>query len=331
MRMNGNLKALALAILLAALVPVAAAAQVTEQSQPQQGEKEKSSGVMSKIFGQDSKDKKEPDAPQKSAPTVAPQGSKDTGAAPPKTSTQTDKPAQAVTASSTAAGETAKPSSSSTIPAELQAGRREMLSEEEAAIVPYYNNFLKDYRLGPEDVVSIEVFNQPRYSKSNITVPPDGRISFYLIPEGVRVVGKTTQQVQEEIQKKLDEYIIDPQVTVYLEKAMSARYSVLGDVGKPGVMIMTRRVSVMEALAEAGGVLNTGDKKKVIILRRKADGTLSAIPVNVSNIEKGRAKEMAYLAPGDQVIVPGNRLKSIQQLMGFVPMLSFGRIFGLPF
>jgi polysaccharide export outer membrane protein len=213
----------------------------------------------------------------------------------------------------------------------VQAGRSEQLSEEEAAIVPYYNNYLKDYRLGPEDVISIEVFNQPRYSKTGITVPPDGRISFYLIPEGVRVVGKTTQQVQEEVQKKLDEYIIDPQVTVYLDKAMSARYSVLGDVGKPGVMIMTRRVSVMEAIAEAGGVLNTGDKKKVVILRRKADGKLYPIPVNLAAIERGQAKEMDYLSPGDQVIVPGNRLKTFQTLMSFTSILSFSRIFGLPF
>ena len=144
----------------------------------------------------------------------------------------------------------------------MQAGRREQLSEDEAAVLPYYNNFLTNYRLGPEDVISVEVFNQPRYSRSNITIPPNGRISYYLIPEGVLVVGKTTQQIQEEITKKLDEYIIDPQVTVSLEKAMSARYSVLGDVGTPGVKIMTRRVSVYEAIAEAGGVLKPAIKRR---------------------------------------------------------------------
>jgi polysaccharide biosynthesis/export protein len=304
MRINRVLKALALAMLLALASPGPGSAQQT--AAPQDGGKEKSGGAMNKVSGdkasapqeEPQKQKSEPDAPKNSDPVIV----------------QEDKPA-----------------APSNVPADLQAGRREQLSEEEAAIVPYYNNFLKDYRLGPEDVISVDVFNQPRYSKANITVPPDGRISFPLISEGIRVVGKTTQQVQEEIQKRLDEYIIDPQVTVYLDKAMSARYSVLGDVGQPGVKIMTRRVSVMEALAEAGGVLNTGDKKKIVILRRKADGTLNPILVNVSNIEKGKAREMAYLAPGDQVIVPGNRLKSIQQLLSFVPMLSFGRIFGLPF
>jgi polysaccharide export outer membrane protein len=307
MKMNSVVKALVLVIILATFAPVATVAQ-TAGAEPQ-GDKEKSSGVMNKIFGQDSKDKK--DAQKKSA--------KDTQQSP-SSSSASEKPAPGDN-KATASG----------VPTEIQAGRREQLSEEEASIVPYYNNYLTNYRLGPEDVISIEVFNQPRYSKSNITVPPDGRISVALVPEGVRVVGKTTQQVQEEIQKKMDEYIIDPQVTVYLDKAMSARYSVLGDVTKPGIMIMTRRVSVMEAIAEAGGVLNTGDKKKVMILRHKADGSVYAKPVNIAAIEKGQVKDMDYLVPGDQIIVPGNRLKSIQQLMNFVPILAFGRIFGLPF
>jgi protein involved in polysaccharide export with SLBB domain len=90
-------------------------------------------------------------------------------------------------------------------------------------------------------------------------------------------------------------------------------------------------VSVIEAIAEAGGVMNTGDKKKIMILRRRKDGTLNPILVNLSAIEKGQAKEMAYLAPGDQVIVPGNRLKTLQTLMSFTSILSFSRIFGLPF
>lgn len=317
MRINAVLKALALALVMAAVAAQPICAQ-------QQGEKEKSSGVMSRIFGQGAKDTREQEAPKRETQSSAPQTSA------PQTPTQ-QADAQQTSAPAPAQGQTSRPASSSTIPAELQSGRRENASEEEASIVPYYNNFLKDYRLGPEDVISVDVFNQPRYSKANITVPPDGRISFPLIAEGIRVVGKTTQQVQEEIQKRLDEFIIDPQVTVYLDKAMSARYSVLGDVGKPGVMIMTRRVSVLEALAEAGGILNTGDKKKVVILRRKADGNLSPIIVNVSDIEKGRAREMAYLAPGDQVIVPGNRLKSIQQILSLTSVLSFGRIFGLPF
>lgn len=210
---------------------------------------------------------------------------------------------------------------------QMQTGRREQLSEEEAAILPYYNNYLTTYRLGPEDVISVTVFGQDRYSKAGIVIPPNGRINYPLVPEGILVAGKTTEQVAEELTRRLDEYIIDPKITVALEKAQSARFSVLGDVAQPGVRIMTHRLSVYEALAEAGGVLNTGDKSKVMILRRQADGTLRPIRVNIKEIERGRAKEMAYLVPGDQVIVPGNTFKKIKQVMDMLPVLSFARIF----
>ena len=213
------------------------------------------------------------------------------------------------------------------VPAEIQANRRGLMSEEEAAIIPYYNNFMTTYRLGPEDVISVAVFGQERYSKIGIIVPPDGRISYPLVPEGIFVAGKTTQQVQDELIKKLDEYIIDPKVTVSLDAAKSARYSVLGDVGQPGIRTMTRRVSVYEAIAEAGGVLVTGDKSKVFILRRKSDGNLGPIFVNVKDIERGRAKEMAFLVPGDQVVVPGNKLKTWQQVMSMLSVVSFARLF----
>ena len=214
--------------------------------------------------------------------------------------------------------------------ANVQANRQEQLTEVEAAILPYYNNYLTTYYLGPEDVISVTVFGQDRYSKAGITVPPNGKISYPLVGN-VIVVGRTTEQVEAELTKRLDEYIIDPKVTVALEKAMSARYSVLGDVGQPGIRIMTRRVSILDALSEAGGVLSTGDKKKVVILRRQADGNVKPIQINFNDIERGKAKEMAYLVPGDQVVVPGNKLKAIQKLMNLLPVLNFARIFGFPF
>lgn len=216
------------------------------------------------------------------------------------------------------------------VPDAMVANRQEQMSEEEAAINPYYNNFFSTYRLGPEDVISVEVFNQDRYTRKGITVPPNGRISLQLIPGGVFVNGKTPEEIARFIEKQYDEYIIDPQVTVTLEKAASYRYSILGDVLTPGVRLMNRRMTVTEAIAEAGGVLNTGDKSKVRVLRRKADGQMSEIVVNVNAIYKGKELDNTYLAPGDQVLVPGNKLKKFQQIMGFANVLSFARIFGVP-
>ncbi|HKO62340.1 MAG TPA: polysaccharide biosynthesis/export family protein, partial [Pyrinomonadaceae bacterium] len=212
------------------------------------------------------------------------------------------------------------------VPSDTQANRHEQPSEE-ADIVPYYNNFFNTYRLGPEDIISVSVFGQDRYSRSGITIPPSGRISLALIPGGIFVNGKTVEEVADVIKKRYDEYIIDPQVDVSLDKASSYRYSVIGDVAQPGIRLMNRRMTVTEALGEAGGVLQTGDRSRVVVLRRQPDGNLKPIPVNVSAIYKGRAPDITYLVPGDQVIVPGNKLKSFQKVMSFFPILSFARIF----
>jgi protein involved in polysaccharide export with SLBB domain len=215
---------------------------------------------------------------------------------------------------------------SSDVPADTQANRHEQVSEE-AAVVPYYNNFFNTYLLGPEDIVSVSVFGQDRYSRSGIIIPPSGRISLALIPGGIFVNGKTVDEVAEAIKKSYDEYIIEPQVSVSLDKASSYRYSVIGDVAQPGIRLMSHRMTVTEALGEAGGVLQTGDRSRVVVLRRQADGNLKPIAVNVNAIYKGKAPDVTYLVPGDQVIVPGNKLKSFQKVMSFFPILSFARIF----
>ena len=208
--------------------------------------------------------------------------------------------------------------------------RREGLSEEESAIVPYYNNYLKEYRLGPQDVISIEVFGQcPDYCKTGITVPPTAKISYPLIREGIFVGGKTVEQIQDEVTKKLDEYIIDPKVTVTLEKVGSARYSVLGDVGTPGVKLMERRLSVYEAIVESGGILRTGDRKKVVIYRQTQIG-ITPIAINLEDIARGKA-EMIYLVPGDQVVVPGNKIKTVEKVLDIFSKFSIVRLlFGSP-
>jgi polysaccharide export outer membrane protein len=228
-----------------------------------------------------------------------------------------------------ATSQTASTVKSSTVPAvpeELQANRHEQASEE-AAVVPYYNNFFNTYRIGPEDVISVSVFGQDRYSRSGIIVPPSGRISLALIPGGVFVNGKTVDEVAQLVTKSYDEFIIGPQVSVSLDKASSYRYSVIGDVAQPGIRLMNRRLTVTEALGEAGGVLQTGDRSKIVVLRRQADGNLTPIAVNVSAIYKGKAPDLTYLVPGDQILVPGNKFKTFQKVMTLYPILSFARIF----
>lgn len=185
--------------------------------------------------------------------------------------------------------------------------------EVEGDILPYYQNYLKEYRLGPSDQISIEVFGQcPDYCKTGITIPPNARISYPLIRDGVMVAGRTVEQVAAEITRKLNEYIIDPQVTVTLDKAVATRYSIMGHVAQPGVHVMERRVSVYEAVTSAGGVARDGDRKKVAIVRVSKDGKLERKILNLEDMENGRTA-LVYLQPGDQVFVPSKGF-SIQKV-----------------
>jgi protein involved in polysaccharide export with SLBB domain len=216
------------------------------------------------------------------------------------------------------------------MPSDVQSARHESVADDEASVVPYYNNFLSTYRLGPEDVISITVFGNAyleRYSKPNITVPPNAVITHPLIPEGIFVGGKTTQQVRDELVKKFDEFVENPKVDVTLEKAQSAVFWVMGDVGQPGIRPMARRLSVTEALALSGGVLDTGNKSKVVVNRRLPNGYMQQYVINVAAIEHGKQPDNFFLNPGDQVLVPGNRMKRVDQVIKMISAVSFLRVF----
>ncbi len=198
-------------------------------------------------------------------------------------------------------------------------------------VLPYYSNYLKEYRLGPSDTISVEVFGQcPDYCKTGITVPPNARISYPLILEGILVAGKTVEQVAAEITKKLDEYIIDPKVSVTLDRAMATRYAVMGNVATPGVRVMDRKVSVYEAILESGGVTKNGDRNKVYVVSYGKDQRLTRKVVSLSQMESGKA-EMVYLSPGDQVFVAGKGF-SIEKVFDVLGKASAARLlFGSPF
>jgi polysaccharide biosynthesis/export protein len=208
--------------------------------------------------------------------------------------------------------------------AEQQALRRERQSEGEAGDLAYMNNWFQTYRLGPEDVVTVDVFGLTQYSRSNLVVPPDGKISYPLIGH-LRVVGRTTEDVEKELTERLAEYIIDPKVSVQLVQARSQKVVVDGDVGKPGVYEMTRRMTVQEALAMAGPVLRTGSKTNIRLLRQQQNGERQVLTLNLKSLEQGKGEDL-YLVPGDIIFVPGNRFATVEKWLGMVTMAGWARM-----
>jgi protein involved in polysaccharide export with SLBB domain len=82
---------------------------------------------------------------------------------------------------------------------------------------------------------------------------------------------------------------------------------------------MTRRLTVTEALAKAGYITRFGDLSKVAVLRMQKDGSTMPIPINMKEVERGKLQDI-YLTPGDTVVVPGNKLKTVDKVMSLVTL-----------
>jgi len=202
--------------------------------------------------------------------------------------------------------------------------RREDQSEAEGSIGAYVNSFFTTTRLGPEDVITVDVFDQPSYSRANITVPPSGRVNYPVIGQ-VMVAGRAIEEIEKEITERLSEYIREPKVTVQLVHVHSMKYMVVGDVATPGIYEMTRRMTVNEALAKAGDVNHYGDIKNVNVLRLQPNGQTAPIPVNIHNVRRGKAQDV-FLIPGDTIIVPGNKFKTIDKVMSVATLGYWMRV-----
>src|SRR5262245_47470198 len=199
-------------------------------------------------------------------------------------------------------------------------------AEDDAAIQSQinavYRAFYGSYRLGPGDVIAIYIDKHPEDSVQKVAVSPVGRVYFPLLGD-ISVVGRTLPQLQEYLTNGVAEFIKEPRLTLALLEAQSAKVGVLGDVKTPGLLVMTRPLRVLDAITQAGGILDTGSTN-VSILRQFEDGRVQVLKADVKKILKGKAnpEENAYLRSGDTVIVHGNLFKTFTKLSSVVGVTS---------
>jgi polysaccharide biosynthesis/export protein len=190
-----------------------------------------------------------------------------------------------------------------------------------------YREFYDTYRLGPADEIAIRVTGQPDYTLERVKISPTGRVYHPLLGD-LEVAGMTVPRLIDRLTKDLSEYLIGPKVSVSLLEANSAKIGVLGDVIRPGILIMNKPMTVLEAITASGGISDTGSKSGVIVLRQTRDGRAQTFKVNVKRILEGKAgpEENLPLHAGDTVIVNGNAKKKVSYILslaGFASFLSF--------
>ena len=162
---------------------------------------------------------------------------------------------------------------------------------------------LNDYIIGPEDVLAINVWKEPEVSRT-LPVRPDGKISLPLIGDLV-ASGRTTAQLQSEIKQQLRTYFTSPEVTVLVQEAKSHKFNIVGEVSKPGSYVMSNSMTVLDAIAVAGGLKDFAKASKIYVLRVTADGSHVRLPFNYKKVIKGGdLKENIELIPRDTIVIP---------------------------
>ena len=159
------------------------------------------------------------------------------------------------------------------------------------------------YIIGAEDVLTVFVWKEPDMTKT-VPVRPDGMISLPLIGE-IKATGYTPVQLQDVLAESMKKMISDPQVTVVVEKIGSLNFNIVGEVNHPGYFPLTRRMTVLDAIAMAGGFKDFAKSKKVYVLRTAANGTQERLPFNYKAVIKGQnPQQNIELLPRDTIVVP---------------------------
>jgi polysaccharide biosynthesis/export protein len=158
----------------------------------------------------------------------------------------------------------------------------------------------QEYRLGPGDKLRIEVYKQDQLSQS-LQIRPDGKITLPFIGD-VAAAGKTSVELRDSLTTALKEYVTNPVVTVMVQEALAAQIHVIGEVEHPGTQVMQGPRTVLQALAEAGGLKEFADRNNIHVLRNTGTGVQN-LPFNYKEALKGRTDAL-YLQPGDTLVVP---------------------------
>jgi len=157
-----------------------------------------------------------------------------------------------------------------------------------------------EYRLGPEDVIEVFVWKQPELS-TTVVIRPDGKVSLPLLGE-LEATSKTAMQLQEEVTKRLLQYVSDPMVNVIVKEINSPKLSVLGQVNKPDRYPIRQRLTVLDAIALAGGFTDFAKRDKVTIIRNSGSDKLR-IQVNLKKVVQDGRGEVYYVEPLDTIYV----------------------------
>jgi len=159
-----------------------------------------------------------------------------------------------------------------------------------------------EYKIGPQDVLRIDVWKEPDITRT-IPVRPDGKISLPLLND-VQATGLSAHELAMNISKGFEKYINNPQVTVTVMEINSRRVYLTGEVARTGAIPLLPNMTVLQALSSGGGFTQFAKIKSIYVLRQEA-GKQVKLPFNYKEVVAGKKPEdNILLQPGDVIVVP---------------------------
>jgi polysaccharide export outer membrane protein len=169
-----------------------------------------------------------------------------------------------------------------------------------------------DYKIGPQDVLTVTVFGEPDLS-GKYTVEQDGTFTFPLVGR-VKAGGVTMREFELELKKLLtDGFLKNPSVSIVMETYRSQRILVMGEVRAPGEYLLTGDMTLLAALARAGGTSPAASREAIIVRSARrvatsgdggAAGDAEIIRVDLAELQGGNMALNITLQDSDTVNVP---------------------------
>ncbi len=176
------------------------------------------------------------------------------------------------------------------------------------------------YKLQPSDVLAVKYRYTPEYD-ATVSVRPDGFITLPIVGE-VKVSGLTVAEAGHAVRAAAAARLREPELTLELKDFQKPRFTVGGEVDKPGQFELRGRISVLEAVAMAGGFKSSAKHSQVVLFRRFDETRAVTRVINAKELAKAdRIAEDPDLRPGDFLFVPQNKISKIER---FIPFTSIG-------
>jgi polysaccharide export outer membrane protein len=180
------------------------------------------------------------------------------------------------------------------------------------------------YRIGPSDIISIQVFNVPEVS-GDYTVLANGQISMPLVGE-IDAQQKTTREFELVLEQRLGaKYYEKPDVTVAIKEARSRRITVDGAVSAPGIYPVPSKMTLLQAVALAKGVSEEANTGRIVIFR-SIEGRRAAAAFDLNKIREGQMRDPEVF--GNDLIVVDSRRGNfeLRDVVRAVPVLALFRV-----